>query len=91
MAPAFRWVAVFMSIWSGIRDKTDRAGGSVGTAPAAFSSDAIPYLLSTGDAFVILVSSVAGGIGYQLAIGNAVPNVLPHCAVGLLEIGRAHV
>jgi Undecaprenyl-phosphate glucose phosphotransferase len=73
-----------MSIWSGIRDKTDRAGESVGSAPAAFSSDAIPYLLSTGDAFVILLSSLAGGIGYQLAIGNAVPNVLPHCAVGLL-------
>jgi Undecaprenyl-phosphate glucose phosphotransferase len=73
-----------MAIESGIHDDADRARGSVGSTPAAFSSDVIPYLLSTADAFVILLSSVAGGIGYQLAIGNAVPNVLPHCAVGLL-------
>jgi Undecaprenyl-phosphate glucose phosphotransferase len=73
-----------MAIESGIHDKSDRGGGSAGSTPAAFSSDAIPYLLSTADAFVILLSSIAGGIGYQLAIGNAVPNVLPHCAVGLL-------
>jgi Undecaprenyl-phosphate glucose phosphotransferase len=73
-----------MAIESGIRDGTDRAGGSVGITPAAFSSDAIPYLLSTADAFVILLSSIIGGVGYQLALGNSVPNLLPHCAVGLL-------
>jgi Undecaprenyl-phosphate glucose phosphotransferase len=77
-------VAVFMAIESGIHDEADRAGGSIGSTPAAFSSDVIPYLLSTADAFVILLSSIAGGIGYQLAIGNPVPNLLPHCAVGLL-------
>lgn len=73
-----------MAIESDINDKTDRGGGSAGSTPAAFSSDTIPYLLSTADAFVILLSSIAGGIGYQLAIGNPVPNLLPHCAVGLL-------
>ena len=52
--------------------------------PARFSSDAVPYILSTADAFVILLASVAGGVGYQVAIGNAVPNILPYCAVGLL-------
>jgi Undecaprenyl-phosphate glucose phosphotransferase len=73
-----------MAIESNIHDKTDRGGGSAGSTPAAFSSDTIPYLLSTADSFVILLSSIAGGIGYQLAIGNPVPNLLPHCAVGLL-------
>jgi Undecaprenyl-phosphate glucose phosphotransferase len=73
-----------MAIESDIHDKTDQGGGSAGSTPAAFSSDTIPYLLSTADAFVILLSSIAGGIGYQLAIGNPVPNLLPHCAVGLL-------
>jgi Undecaprenyl-phosphate glucose phosphotransferase len=72
-----------MSIGS-IRDNA----GSVSDAPerplAAFSSDAIPYLLSTTDAFIILVSSVISGISYQLVMGNPVPSVLPHCAVGLL-------
>jgi hypothetical protein len=57
---------------------------SAGGSPARFSSNAVPYLLSTADAFVILLSSVAGGIGHQLSAGNAVPNVLPYCAVGLL-------
>lgn len=48
------------------------------------SSTAIPYFLSTADAAVILFSSVLGGVGYQLVIGNSFPNILPHCAVGLL-------
>jgi len=48
------------------------------------STEAVPYLLSTADAFVIVLSSILGGVGYQLATGNSVPNVLPHCAVGLL-------
>jgi Undecaprenyl-phosphate glucose phosphotransferase len=71
-----------MSISSDIRDKT---GQDFPERPSAsFSSEAIPYLLSTTDAFIILASSVIGGIGYQLAMGNPVPGVLPHCAVGLL-------
>jgi undecaprenyl-phosphate galactose phosphotransferase/putative colanic acid biosynthesis UDP-glucose lipid carrier transferase len=52
--------------------------------PARFSSNAVPYLLSTADAFVILLSSIVGGIGYQLSAGYPAPNILPYCAVGLL-------
>ena len=55
------------------------AGGS-----ARFSSSAVPYLLSTADALVILLSSIVGGIGYQLSAGYGAPDVLPYCAVGLL-------
>jgi undecaprenyl-phosphate galactose phosphotransferase/putative colanic acid biosynthesis UDP-glucose lipid carrier transferase len=73
-----------MSIGSDIRDKAGQLDDSSGKPSASFSSDAIPYLLSTADAFIIVVSSIAGGIGYQLSLGNAVPNILPHCAVGLL-------
>lgn len=74
-----------MSIGSDIRDKVDQRDGSAdGPPPARFSSSAIPYLLSTTDAFIIVLSSIVGGIGYQLAMGNSVPNILPHCAVGLL-------
>jgi Undecaprenyl-phosphate glucose phosphotransferase len=73
-----------MSIGSDIRDKMERLEDSSSEPPAGFSSDAIPYLLSTADAFVILLSSLAGGIGYQLLVGNPMPSVLPYCAVGLL-------
>ncbi len=73
-----------MSVGSDIQDKSGQVGGAFGRAPGTFSSDAIPYLLSTTDALVILLSSVTGGIGYQLVVGNSIPNILPHCAIGLL-------
>src|SRR3979490_2847307 len=73
-----------MTIGSEIRDKVNQLDGSLGRPPTSISSDAIPYFLSTADAFIILLSSIAGGIGYQLSVGNPVPNILPHCAVGLL-------
>jgi undecaprenyl-phosphate galactose phosphotransferase/putative colanic acid biosynthesis UDP-glucose lipid carrier transferase len=73
-----------MSIGSEIHDEATQLGDASRKPPARLSSDTIPYLLSTADAFVILLSSVAGGIGYQLAVGNPLPSILPHCAVGLL-------
>src|SRR5260370_6860521 len=73
-----------MSVGSDIQDKSGQVGGAFGRAPGTFSSDAIPYLLSATDALVILLSSVTGGIGYQLVVGNSIPNILPHCAIGLL-------
>jgi Undecaprenyl-phosphate glucose phosphotransferase len=77
-------LAAIMSIGSDIRDKTGQANDFPGRPAAAFSTDAVPYLLSTTDAFIILISSIIGGVGYQLAVGNPAPNILPHCAVGLL-------
>ena len=65
-----------MSIGADIGNKVGQLDKSAGGSPARFSSSAVPYFLSTADAFVILLSSVAGGIGYQLSVGNAVPNVL---------------
>ncbi|WP_426442333.1 undecaprenyl-phosphate glucose phosphotransferase [Bradyrhizobium genosp. P] len=72
-----------MSIGSEIGE---RASPIRSSAPkeARFSGASIPYLLSTADAFVILVSSVVGGVSYQLAIGNPMPDLVPYCAVGLL-------
>jgi Undecaprenyl-phosphate glucose phosphotransferase len=77
-------VAVNMSSGSDIRDNAGQLDDFSGKPSACFSSDAIPYLLSTADAFIILLSSVTGGIGYQLSVGYPMPNILPHCAVGLL-------
>ena len=72
-----------MSLGSEIGGKTGTAGHHL-NEPSSFSSEFIPYLLSTTDAFVILITSILAGIAYQVAIGNEIPNVLPHAAVGLL-------
>jgi undecaprenyl-phosphate galactose phosphotransferase/putative colanic acid biosynthesis UDP-glucose lipid carrier transferase len=45
---------------------------------------AIPYLLPIFDAFSILLSSLAAGIGYQLSVGNPASRTLPYVAVGVL-------
>ena len=51
-----------MSIGSDIRDELGQLGASR-QPPASFSSDAIPFVLATVDGLVILLSSLAGGIG----------------------------
>jgi undecaprenyl-phosphate galactose phosphotransferase/putative colanic acid biosynthesis UDP-glucose lipid carrier transferase len=75
-----------MSIGSEIRDKRRPTKDFYfSRAPrTGFSSEVIPYLLTAADAFVILLSSVAGEIGYQLSIGMPLHNILPHSAVALL-------
>jgi Undecaprenyl-phosphate glucose phosphotransferase len=73
-----------MSVGSDIRDKTGPLGDFSRAPLSSFSSDAIPYILSAADAVIILISSLLGGVGYHLLVGNGVINILPHCAVGLL-------
>lgn len=60
------------------------AGELVEAPGRPFSTHLIPYLLSSSDALVILMASLLGGTLYQIAVGNEVPDALPHCAVGLL-------
>lgn len=73
-----------MSIEADINDKASQPDETTGKPRIHISSNAIPYILSTADAFVILLASVGGGIGYQLAAGNSAIDILPLCAVGLL-------
>src|SRR3954454_12894425 len=73
-----------MSIGSDIHDNGNQLGDQFAKPVATFSSATIPYILSTADAFFILLSSIVGGVAYQLSVGNPIPNILPHCAVGLL-------
>jgi Undecaprenyl-phosphate glucose phosphotransferase len=72
-----------MSLGSEVGDKAGTGGHQL-TEPSSFSSDFIPYVLATADALVILITSVLGGIAFQVALGNEIPNILPHAAVGLL-------
>ncbi|MGA2058214.1 MAG: undecaprenyl-phosphate glucose phosphotransferase [Bradyrhizobium sp.] len=72
-----------MSIGSEIRD--ERPLGDLARARAAsFSSHTIPYILTIADGVVILLSSLAGGIGYQLLARNEIPSIGAYLAVGLL-------
>ena len=72
-----------MSLGSEVGGKAENAGHRLGE-PSSFSTEFVPYLLSTTDAFVILLTSILSGIAYQIAIGNEIPSILPHAAVGLL-------
>lgn len=72
-----------MSIGSDISDKRPLEDFS-GAQSTIFSSGSIPYLLSTADGLIILLSSLVGGISYHLLVQNPIPNLLPYCAVGLL-------
>jgi undecaprenyl-phosphate galactose phosphotransferase/putative colanic acid biosynthesis UDP-glucose lipid carrier transferase len=73
-----------MSVGSDISDKLVQLEDFSSEPRVGFSSDAIPYFLPIADAFVILLSCIAGGVAYQLSVGNPMPDILPHCAIGLL-------
>ena len=50
-----------------------------------YSSAPFPSVTAArADAFVILLSCIAGGIAHQLSVGNPMPDILPHCAICLL-------
>ena len=72
-----------MSLGSEVGGKVETAGHRL-RQRSSFSSEFIPYLLATTDAFVILSTSILAGIAYQVGLGNEIPNFLPHAAVGLL-------
>jgi undecaprenyl-phosphate galactose phosphotransferase/putative colanic acid biosynthesis UDP-glucose lipid carrier transferase len=73
-----------MSIGSDISGKTGQLKDLSSSPRAGCPSEAVPYILSLADALIIVFSSLAGGIGYQLSVGYPMPNILPYCAVGLL-------
>jgi Undecaprenyl-phosphate glucose phosphotransferase len=72
-----------MSIESGVRDQVGEIQYTITRSPTSFSAEVIPYILPTLDAFIILLSCLAGGIGYHLLIGDPF-ETLPLCAVGSL-------
>ncbi|WP_426413262.1 undecaprenyl-phosphate glucose phosphotransferase [Bradyrhizobium ganzhouense] len=47
-------------------------------------TQAVPYVLATSDAAIILLASVLGGAGYHWAVDGPLPELLPYCAVGLM-------
>jgi Undecaprenyl-phosphate glucose phosphotransferase len=51
---------------------------------ASFSTELISCILPALDASIIVLSCLAGGIGYHLLIGDAYFEPVPQCAVGFL-------
>ncbi len=72
-----------MSISSEIRDERPLENLS-SPRQTNFSGDAVPLLLPIADGVVILVSSLLGGIGYQLLAQNPIPSIASYLAVGLV-------
>jgi Undecaprenyl-phosphate glucose phosphotransferase len=72
-----------MSIESGVRDEVSEIQYSIAPSATSFSAEVIPYVLPALDAFIILLSCLAGGICYHLLISDPF-EVLPLCAVGSL-------
>lgn len=72
-----------MSIGSDIRDKLVPLDFS-SEQRAGFSTDAVPYVSTIADTLTIMLSCIAGGLVYHFSVGNPLPDILPHCAVGLL-------
>jgi Undecaprenyl-phosphate glucose phosphotransferase len=72
-----------MSIGAEARGQDSRLVPSEQRRPR-LSCEALPYILSTVDAAIVLLSSLLSGIGYQWLTGNPTPNLTPLCAVGLL-------
>ncbi|MDO9059357.1 MAG: undecaprenyl-phosphate glucose phosphotransferase, partial [Bradyrhizobium sp.] len=73
-----------MSVGSDIHEEPRPLAPPMDRRHAIVPCESVPYFLSTADAAIILLSSLAGGTLYQWSIGNPTPNLLPHCAVGLL-------
>ena len=73
-----------MSLGSEVHNKHSQIAPAVERRRATFPCESIPYVLSTADAAIIVISSLISGTIYQWSIGNPTPNLLPHCAVGLL-------
>src|SRR3974377_2038100 len=72
-----------MSLGSEIRDKISEASSN--TRPkSGFSGEAIHSFLLIADGCIILLGSLAGGIGYNLLAGNGIPSLPAYGAVGLL-------
>jgi undecaprenyl-phosphate galactose phosphotransferase/putative colanic acid biosynthesis UDP-glucose lipid carrier transferase len=72
-----------MSIESGVGDQV-REIERPARLTARFSTELISFVLPALDAFVILLSCLAGAIGYRLLIGDTYVELVPQSAVGLL-------
>jgi Undecaprenyl-phosphate glucose phosphotransferase len=73
-----------MSIESEMRNSPAMTGGGMEAPRATFSYETIPYLVSSTDALVILLTSVFGAIFYHWASDTPLPELDAYFALGLI-------
>jgi Undecaprenyl-phosphate glucose phosphotransferase len=73
-----------MQIGSEVSDRKPQVAASLQHSPVTFPCEAVPYLLSTGDALVILMSSLFGGFIYHWVTGTPIPDLSAYFALGLI-------
>jgi hypothetical protein len=74
-----------MSIGSEATDrKSEELESPPGRPSVAFPCEAVPYLLSTTDALLILFASLFGGFSYHWVSGTPIPDLSAYFALGLV-------
>ena len=73
-----------MPIRSEVSDRDEGVEASLAVAPMTFPCEAIPYLLSTMDALIILMASLFGGFIYHWSTGTPIPELSAYFALGLI-------
>src|SRR6478609_8517828 len=73
-----------MPIGSEVSNNDHGREASLDVAPMTFPCAAVPYLLSTMDAVVILLASIFGGLAYHWASDTPIPDLYPYFALGLI-------
>jgi len=73
-----------MSIGSRTSDRESNVPASFERPRAAFPCEALPYLLSTADALIILTISLFGSFSYHWLIDSPIPELTSYVALGLI-------
>ena len=73
-----------MFIGSETRDPKSNAKASFERPRTTFPCEAVPYLLSTADALIILLVSLFGSFFYHSIVDTPIPELTPYVALGLI-------
>lgn len=73
-----------MPTGSEVSDHEPELNASIERSPVMFPCEAVPYLLSTVDALVILFASLFSGFTYHWASGTPIPDLSAYFALGLI-------
>jgi Undecaprenyl-phosphate glucose phosphotransferase len=75
---------MLMSVGSEVDERKLASEISAGRSRIAFPCEAIPYLLSTADAMIVLLGSLFGGFFYHWVLGTPIPDLTAYFALGLI-------
>jgi Undecaprenyl-phosphate glucose phosphotransferase len=73
-----------MTIGSEVSDHKSELKASLEGRSVIFPCEAVPYLLATADALVVLFASLFGGFSYHWSTGTPIPDLSAYFALGLI-------